>query len=57
MHYTPSLWQSPECMSLVVARYSVDVVLDKGVVNKDSLKDAKTRKKAKVEIRKKFEER
>ena len=35
----------------------MDVVLDKGVVNKDSLKDAKTRKKAKVEIRKKFEER
>ena len=44
-------------MVSLCTRYSVDVVLDKGVVNKDSLKDAKARKKAKVEIRKKFEER
>ncbi len=43
--------------SVFICRYSVDLVLDKQVVNKDSLRDGKTRKKAKVEIRKKFEER
>ncbi len=43
--------------SVFIYRYSVDLVLDKQVVNKDSLRDGKTRKKAKVEIRKKFEER
>lgn len=42
---------------LALRRYSVDVVLDKQLVNKDSLRDGKNRKKAKVEIRKKFEER
>ena len=38
-------------------RYSVDVPLDKTVVNKDSLREPKTRRKARLEIKKKFEER
>jgi len=38
-------------------RYSVDIQLDKQVVNKDSLRDPKGRKKARGEIKKKFEER
>lgn len=42
---------------LFLFRYSVDITLDKQIVNKDSLRDAKMRKKARHEIRKKFEER
>ena len=42
---------------LMPTRYSVDIVLDKTVVNKDSMKDPKNRRKARLEIRKKFEER
>ena len=38
-------------------RYSVDVQLDKTIVNKDSLKDPKNTRKARLEIKKKFEER
>jgi hypothetical protein len=38
-------------------RYSVDVPLDKTIVNKDSLKDPKNTRKARLEIKKKFEER
>ena len=38
-------------------RYSVDITLDKGVVNKDSLKDQKNRRRARTEVKKKFEER
>jgi hypothetical protein len=39
------------------SRYSVDIALDKQVVNKDSLKDIKHRRRARQEIKKKFEER
>ena len=39
------------------SRYSVDITLDKTVVNKDSLTDGKKRRKARIEVRKKFEER
>ena len=42
------------CFSI---RYSVDVQLDKTIVNKDSLKDPKSTRKARLEIKKKFEER
>lgn len=35
----------------------MDIVLDKQIVNKDSLKDLKNRRKARFEIKKKFEER
>lgn len=35
----------------------MDIVLDKQVVNKDSLKDLKNRRRARYEIKKKFEER
>ena len=38
-------------------RYSVDIALDKQLVNKDSLKDPKHRRRARYEIKKKFEER
>lgn len=38
-------------------RYSVDIQLDKTLVNKDYLRDAKNRRKARLEIKKKFEER
>lgn len=40
-----------------VIRYSVDIPLDKAIVNKDSLKDQKSRRRARTEIKKKFEER
>ena len=40
-----------------VCRYSVDIQLDKTLVNKDTLRDAKSRRKARLEIKKKFEER
>ena len=42
---------------MACTRYSVDVPLDKTIVNKDSLKDPKTPRKARLEIKKKFEER
>jgi large subunit ribosomal protein L27e len=42
---------------LMPTRYSVDIPLDKAVVNKDSLKDQKSRRRARTEIKKKFEER
>ncbi|CAI8036007.1 60S ribosomal protein L27 [Geodia barretti] len=42
---------------LMPTRYSVDIPLDKAVVNKDSLKDQKSRRRARAEIKKKFEER
>ena len=35
----------------------MDIQLDKQVVNKDSLRDPKGRKKARSEIKKKFQER
>ena len=35
----------------------MDIVLDKQLVNKDSLKDLKHRRRARYEIKKKFEER
>lgn len=38
-------------------RYSVDIPLEKAIVNKDSLKDQKSRRRARAEIKKKFEER
>ena len=41
----------------LLCRYSVDIQLDKTLVNKDSLRDAKNRRKARLEIKKKFEER
>ena len=43
--------------ALMYCRYSVDITLDKGVVNKDSLKDQKNRRRARTEVKKKFEER
>ena len=42
---------------LCMVRYSVDIPLDKAIVNKDSLKDQKSRRRARTEIKKKFEER
>lgn len=45
------------CCCVCVCRYSVDIVFDKQVVNKDSLKDLKGRRRARFEIKKKFEER
>ena len=38
-------------------RYSVDVPLDKSIVNKDVLKDAGMKRKARIEVKTKFEER
>jgi hypothetical protein len=38
-------------------RYSVDVQIDKSVVNKDVLKDAAAKRKARTEVKSKFEER
>ena len=35
----------------------MDIPLEKAVVNKDSLKDQKSRRRARTEIKKKFEER
>lgn len=40
-----------------LTRYSVDIPLEKAIVNKDSLKDQKSRRRARAEIKKKFEER
>eukprot|EP00112_Aurelia_sp_Birch-Aquarium-sp1_P024975 Seg81.10 transcript_id=Seg81.10/GoldUCD/mRNA.D3Y31 product="60S ribosomal protein L27" pseudo=true protein_id=Seg81.10/GoldUCD/D3Y31 len=42
---------------LMPTRYSLDVNLDKSAVNKDALKDNSKRRKAKVEVKSKFEER
>ena len=42
---------------LLPTRYSVDVELDKKIVNKDSFKSPATRRKARQEIKMKFEER
>ena len=38
-------------------RYSVDVPLDKSIINKDVLKDAGMKRKARIEVKTKFEER
>ena len=40
-----------------VYRYSVDVQIDKSIVNKDVLKDVATKRKARTEVKSKFEER
>lgn len=40
-----------------MCRYSVDVEVDKRVVNKDIFKDGALRKKANQEMKAKFEER
>ena len=40
-----------------VCSYSVDVNMDKQLVNKDSFRDPVLRKKAKREVKAKFEER
>merc|ERR1712026_82887 len=42
---------------LMPTRYSVDVPLNKSVVNKDVLKDSSKRKRAKTEIKSKLEEK
>jgi hypothetical protein len=46
---------SVQCIFLY--RYSVDVQIDKSVVNKDVLKDAAAKRKARTEVKSKFEER
>ena len=38
-------------------RYSVDVQIDKSIVNKDVLKDVPAKRKARNEVKAKFEER
>ncbi|KAH3721693.1 60S ribosomal protein L27-like [Dreissena polymorpha] len=42
---------------LMPTRYSIDVVLDKGAVNKEVFKDPARKRKAKREVKAKFEER
>ncbi|KAK2177580.1 hypothetical protein NP493_591g02054 [Ridgeia piscesae] len=42
---------------LMPTRYSIDVNLDKGVINKEAFKDPARRQKAKREAKMKFEER
>merc|ERR1712221_41475 len=42
---------------LMPTRYSVDVPLNKSVVNKDVLKDSSKRRRAKTEVKAKLEER
>jgi len=42
---------------LLFYRYSVDVSLDKGAVNKEAFKDPAKKRKAKREVKAKFEER
>merc|ERR1712058_38124 len=42
---------------LMPTRYSVDVQLDKSAVNKEAIRDAGARRKARREVKKKFEER
>lgn len=44
-------------LDISFCRYSVDVELDKKIVNKDSFKSPATRRKARQEIKMKFEER
>ena len=41
----------------VTLRYSVDVNFDKAVVNKEALRELKSRRRARFEIKKKLEER
>lgn len=38
-------------------RYSVDVLLDKNLVNKDVLKEPGKKRRAQIEVKTKFEER
>eukprot|EP00794_Sanderia_malayensis_P003370 gene3370-3859_t len=42
---------------LMPTRYSLDVNLDKSAVNKDAMKDTSKRRKARMEVKSKFEER
>merc|ERR1739848_763006 len=42
---------------LMPTRYSVDINFNKAAVNKDALKDGAKRKKARTEVKQKFEER
>merc|ERR1712200_143211 len=42
---------------LMPTRYSVDVSIDKSAVNKEAIRDAGARRKARREVKKKFEER
>ena len=42
---------------IILCRYSIDVNLDKGVINKEAFKDPAKRQKAKREAKMKFEER
>jgi len=42
---------------LMPTRYSVDLVLDKALVNKDAFRDPALRRKARREVKGKFEER
>nr|CAB3265714.1 60S ribosomal protein L27-like [Phallusia mammillata] len=42
---------------LMPTRYSVDVPVDKAVVNKEAIRDAAGRRKARREVKAKFEER
>ena len=41
---------------LMPTRYSVDVSIDKSAVNKEAIRDAGARRKARREVKKKFEE-
>ncbi|WP_411027375.1 hypothetical protein, partial [Salmonella sp. s54925] len=42
---------------IMPTRYSVDVPLDKSIINKDVLKDVGMKRKARSEVKSKFEER
>lgn len=42
---------------IMPTRYSVDVQLDKSIINKDVLKDVGMKRKARIEVKTKFEER
>lgn len=50
-----SIWAAPT--SAIVPRYSVDIPLDKTVVNKDVFRDPALKRKARREAKVKFEER
>ena len=50
-------WSMETTVLGAFGRYSVDIPLEKAIVNKDSLKDQKSRRRARSEIKKKFEER
>ncbi|KAK6105507.1 60S ribosomal protein L27, putative [Brugia malayi] len=43
--------------NLLPTRYSVDVLLDKNLINKDVLKEPGKKRRARMEVKKKFEER